>query len=88
MTAFVVLEPAGRLGITPARYVIWRMEADAGADLVWNRDGLVRVVPCKVLRQALATYADHAALISGGRLHVMPEAACSIYWEQAEDAHT
>jgi hypothetical protein len=85
MTAFVVRESAGRLALTPVTYILWGSEADAGHDLIWHRDGLVRVVPCKMLREALAIYSDHFALISVGRLQEMPEAASSIYWEQAED---
>lgn len=83
----LVLEPKNRLEITPSRYPQWRAESEVGADIIWNREGQVRVVPCKVLREALHLYAMHHLLVEAGRAVAIPEYVRFLYWEQTDAAH-
>lgn len=48
---------------------------------VWNRGGLVRVVPMPVLRNALATYEAGVTLMKAGLIESIPPEWSQIVWE-------
>lgn len=78
----VVQESSDRLEITPSRYKEWFSHAIISGEIYWDREGDVRIITCTVIKNALRAFSDYTQLVSAGRLHVVPEGACYIDWQQ------
>ena len=82
----LIIDSADTLQITPERYHDWRMVAETGGCIVWNRDGEVRVVTAEVMTNALNTLENYVFMVEAGRLVELPRGADRITWEQAINA--
>lgn len=59
-----------------------RESAATDQPVVWDRDGECRVLPVSLVRAYLDLFDDYSKIV-GLRIQAIPEAARTLYWDQA-----